>query len=218
MKRDDLELLEGYSLRCLVRAPRTNLGAARPVLCFLHGYEEGAPAAIFNALTCHGPLHRNNPVEWIDRFLIVAPQLPTKGDVWTQFAAAVREIVLAEARRHGCNVGHICVTGFSFGGNGAFDLALEQSDLWSAAWAVDPTRVPQRPLDIPVWVSIGGAARYQQQAFVRKLSLVTPEQGGDRIWADEGVDHVGTARAAYKDSRVYEWLLGRAPRATNTIE
>jgi predicted peptidase len=178
-----------------------------PLLCFLHGYDEGAPVDIIDALTRHGPLREGNPREWIDRFVIVAPQLPVRGDLWRRYAAAVREIVLAEAWRYRCDVTRLYLTGFSFGANGVFDLALEQPDLWSAAWAVDPTRVPPRALEIPVWVSIGQASRHQASAFVRRLGLAEAMQGTDRIWIDEGADHVGTARRAYRNLRAYEWLL-----------
>ncbi len=215
MKRGDLTLVTDYSLPCIVRAPATNLGAARPLLCFLHGYDEGAPTNIVDALTRHGPLREGNPSLLIDQFLIVAPQLPAKGDIWLQYAAAVREIVLAQAQHHGCNSGRCYLTGFSFGGNGAFDLALEQSDLWAAAWAVDPTRVPPRKLDVPVWVSMGQAARHQREALIRTLELMSPQQGGDRIWTDENADHVGTARRSYSDVLIYEWLLSRAPHGAS---
>lgn len=74
------------------------------------------------------------------------------------------------------------------------------------------TRVPGRMLDIPVWVSMGEVARQQGQAMIRGLDLLTPEAGVDRIWTDDGADHVGTAHEAYGDPRIYEWLVSRAPR------
>ncbi|MBW3534585.1 MAG: hypothetical protein KY453_05120, partial [Gemmatimonadetes bacterium] len=35
---------------------------------------------------------------------------------------------------------------------------------------------------------------------------------GDRVWLDEGADHVGSARRAYADGRIYAWLLARRLR------
>jgi hypothetical protein len=32
---------------------------------------------------------------------------------------------------------------------------------------------------------------------------------GERVYLDQGEDHVGTARLAYADDRIYRWLLGR---------
>lgn len=48
--------------------------------------------------------------------------------------------------------------------------------------------------------------------MIRGLDLLTPEAGVDRIWTDDGADHVGTAHEAYGDPRIYEWLVSRAPR------
>lgn len=42
--------------------------------------------------------------------------------------------------------------------------------------------------------------------MIRGLDLLTPEAGVDRIWTDDGADHVGTAHEAYGDPRIYEWL------------
>lgn len=205
--RIELELRELHPLRCIVRVPAVEPVTGLPLLCFLHGYDEGAPTDIIDALTRHGPLREGNPREWLDRFVIVAPQLPVRGDLWRRYAPAVRQIVLAEAWRYRCDITRLYLTGFSFGGNGVFDLALEQRDLWSAAWAVDPTRVPPRALELPVWVSIGQVSRLQARAFVHRLGLTDAPQDSDRVWTDEGADHVGTARRAYRDGRIYEWLL-----------
>jgi hypothetical protein len=206
IQRSDLELVEFYSLRCLVRACRGTAGTAKPLLCFLHGYDEGPPMPIHDALTCHGPLSDTSPPHCIDQFVIVAPQLPTRGDLWWRYAADVRAIVLAEAARHDCDPARFYLSGFSFGGNGVFDLALAQPTLWSAVWAVDPTRVPPQAPEIPVWLSIGEVCRYSRRAFIGRLGLAEPGTH-DRVWEDEGLDHVGTAKRAYSDIRVYEWLL-----------
>jgi hypothetical protein len=32
---------------------------------------------------------------------------------------------------------------------------------------------------------------------------------GDRVYVDRAQDHVGTARLAYADERIYDWLLAR---------
>ena len=50
----------------------------------------------------------------------------------------------------------------------------------------------------------GRLIRTQEQSFVRELALGDPDS---RIWTDDGKDHVGSARAAYGDERIYAWLL-----------
>jgi hypothetical protein len=73
-----------------------------------------------------------------------------------------------------------------------------------ALWAVDPTRVPRTAPEQPLWLSAGEVARAQKQQFMRALAL---GELGSRRWADDGRDHVGSARAAYGDERIYRWLL-----------
>jgi hypothetical protein len=43
-----------------------------------------------DALTRHGPLRRENPVEVLQDFIVIAPQLPVRGDIWRRYADAVR--------------------------------------------------------------------------------------------------------------------------------
>lgn len=178
----------------------------RPVLCFLHGYGEAASNAGEEGLTRHGPLWAGAPASVARRFLIVVPQLPIAGDLWHRHAGEVRRCVKESIERHEGDPRRAYLTGFSFGGNGVFDLALLQPDFWAALWAVDPTRVPPHALPAPLWLSFGGVARSQKGHFLESLRVA------DRF-ADEGDDHVGAARRAYGDERIYSWLLEHSASA-----
>lgn len=213
MSSAGLQLVEDSPLRYLLSVPRTS-GAApqgRPVLCFLHGYDEAAPLEIHRALTRHGPLRPGSAPAALTEFVGVAPQLPAPGDVWRRHAAEVREIVERVQREHGGDPDRTYLTGFSFGGNGVLDLALEQPRFWAALWPVDPTRVPREDPRRPVWLSFGEVARYRKEGFIQALGLrpADPEPRGDRLYLDEGQDHVGSATLAYRDDRIYEWLLSK---------
>ena len=203
MDERDIEVVEAAPLRYLLSIPPAPAEGPRPVLCFLHGYGEAAPMDIRRALTMHGPLRPGDPRT---ELIVVAPQLPRAGDVWHLYADAVRDIVTAVHARHGGDPRRTYLSGFRFGGNGVFDLALAQPDLWAALWAVDPTRVPQRDPVRPVWLSFGEVARRQSPDFVRVLGL---RAEGDRVGVDEGEDHVGSAARAYRDERIYDWLLSK---------
>lgn len=206
-----IQRVESAPLRYLLAEPEAAGEDSRPVLCFLHGYDEAAPMPIERALTLHGPLRPGNPATARSDFVVVAPQLPIAGDLWHRFGDAVREIVHEVQAHHRGDPDRTYLTGFSFGGNGVFDLALLQPDLWAALWAVDPTRPPPRDPEMPAWLSSGEISRRRQAAFVQSLRLApaAAEPAGDRVFEDAGLDHVGTAARAYADTRIYEWLLAR---------
>ena len=64
----------------IVSAPRA--AGSLPLLCFLHGYGEAAPMAIDRALRRHGPLAAGAAPFAVREFIVLAPQLPTAGDLW----------------------------------------------------------------------------------------------------------------------------------------
>lgn len=204
-------VVDGGPLRYLLSVPEDGEEGPRPVLCFLHGYDEAAPMDIHAALTLHGPLRPGNP-SIVHGFIIVAPQLPRAGDHWFRHAEDVWGIVERVRDEHGGDARRTYLTGFSYGGNGVWDLGLLLPGRWAALWPVDPTRVPAEDPGAPVWLSFGNLARRQKQGFIDALRL-HPAGGaaphGTRIWEDEGQDHVGSARLAYGDERIYVWLLSR---------
>jgi hypothetical protein len=207
-----LQTIKKGPLACLLSLPERTGASELPLLCFLHGYDEGSPMPIERALTLHGPLRAGNPERVRRDFIIVAPQLPFCGDAWLHFADAVRDIVTSVQAEHGADPKRSYLTGFSFGGNGVFDLGRAQPDLWAALWAVDPTRAPT-DLPRPLWLSVGVCARRRLPELVRNLAL-EPNTGvdNDRVYVDRGEDHVGSATAAYGSEEPYAWLLHRERR------
>lgn len=213
MKATDLTVVEWRPLRYLQSLPAVHGMPEQksPVLFFLHGYDEAAPLEITRALTRHGPLRTGSSRRGLEGFIIIAPQLPRAGDLWHTQADSVRQIALHVQRDLGGDPQRMYLSGFSFGGNGVFDLALDQPRLWSALWAVDPTRVPAFDPKCPIWLSFGEIARRGKQDFIRALDLKPADSAsqGHRVYADDGKDHVGSAMQAYADDRVYDWLLSQ---------
>ncbi len=210
MKLPDLHLLESASLPYLISVPDKGTPAQGwPLLFFLHGYDEGAPMEIQRALTANGPLKAESSTRAVTEFIVAAPQLPLKGDLWYRFEEEVLEVVREVMTTFPVNRSRAYLTGFSFGGNGVFDLAGQQRGRWAALWAVDPTRVPEEDPGCPVWLSSGAVSRRQESAFIAALQLqtISPGEVPDRVYVDKGFDHVGTATDAYKDDKIYEWLL-----------
>jgi predicted peptidase len=212
MDQAQFRLEQGDALRYLLAVPSAveSVKQPWPVLCFLHGFDEGAPARIEVGLTRHGPLRPGSAAR-VEDFIVIAPQLPVRGDLWRRYAGGVRQIVRDAQKNYGGDLRRTYLTGFSFGGNGVFDLALSQPDFWAALWAVDPTRIPLTDPKRPIWLSFGEAARFNKQGFIRSLGLTPIGSGAeaDRVYLDEGADHVGSATQAYRDERIYSWLLSK---------
>lgn len=197
----------------LPRRPRP--GAA--LLCFLHGRGEAQPMDPVSAATLHGPLHAQSAIDAEGLglpFVVVVPQLPRAGDLWYEQADRVRALVKDIETRYATDPAHRYLTGFSFGGNGVFDLGHCQPGFWSALWAVDPTRLPEADLVAPLWLSLGSSARAAAATAVARLgsTAIDPDAadsppGARRVHLDQGEDHVGSARRAYADPRIYRWLL-----------
>ncbi|KAH7726047.1 hypothetical protein AAVH_06490 [Aphelenchoides avenae] len=209
----DLQHIKNAALPYLLSVPSgTRPDGGFPVLCFLHGYDEAAPCPIQEGVTRHGPLNPKNPARIREEFIVFAPQLPVAGDRWFRFAGQVKEVAKHVQTEHGGDPTRIYLTGFSFGGNGVFDLALEHPDTWAAHWAVDPTRVPTSNIERPLWISIGSAARRLTASFVQQLYVrpLDDELSGSKYYLDQNQDHVGSARMAYKDERIYDWILSKA--------
>jgi predicted peptidase len=194
-----------HPLRYLLSVPEQT--GRLPILCFLPGYGEAAPRDIRRALTLHGPLRSTSTPRARQEFIVVAPQLLIGGDLWNRYADVLRQIVSEVRSEYGGDARRLYLTGFSFGANGVFDLGAAQPDLWTALWAVDPTRAPAKKLKRPVWLSFGEVSRVRREAFVENLDL---KPAGDRVWQDDGLDHVATATAAYADERIYDWLLAKS--------
>lgn len=200
----------------LVSVPR-NLEPGAALLCFLHGHGEAQPMDSVVAMTMHGPLSATSAVDDsgnAQRFVVVAPQLPIAGDHWHEQAARVITLVKEIEARYATDPARRYLTGFSFGGNGVFDLAHRQPDAWAASWAVDPTRIPEPDLVAPLWLSIGSSARRVAASTVARLGSTALDPAADdapsstqRLHLDQQEGHVETAQLAYADPRIYRWLL-----------
>jgi hypothetical protein len=207
-----MQILRTKSLSYLIASPPTPAAGRNglPVLCFLHGLREAAPLEIRKALTLHGPLCHRNTCRPIQSFVVVAPQLPSPRSRWRDHVDDVIDIVGMVQRGVDCDAERASLTGFSYGADGIFEVAGANPGLWRALWAVDPTRVPSRAPMRPTWLSLGEMSRALRCDFERRLGVRSQADGGlgDFVCEDRGLDHVGTATAAYRDEKIYQWLLG----------
>lgn len=59
----------------------------------------------------------------------------------------------------------------------------------------------------PSPLAAGGPAKGFIQALGLKIGAMAAR--GDPLYPDEGADHVGSATPAYRDDRIYDWLLDK---------
>ncbi len=198
------------ALNCLISTPPCEPPrGAWPILVFLHGKGECAPAPLAHALALHGPLRNGSAPEATRDFIVVAPQLPAPGgDVWVSHTADVNSIPAAIASDYGGDRSRAYLTGFSYGGNGVLRIGSSKAGEWAASWAVEPPGGRAKRDGRPLWLSAGPLSPERKDSIEgsedRNGSEDLPKL---RIFDDPGRDHVGTAVSAYEDGAIYRWRL-----------
>lgn len=219
MKAERVTMKRIEQPRALVYVPEQR-GGPLPVLCFLHGAGEaatdaaGKPQPLGKLLANRSPAwHAENGSPFVSRFLVVCPQLERRRRWEPSDASHVDAIVDAAIGHHGGDPARLFLTGFSYGGEGAFRIALA-SPRWGTVWAVDPAiqRVPEPPAkDTRVWIHHGrqqpGAENMAAFAITLALADWASDVHARRILTVLDTDHPATCTAAYAEAHVYDWLL-----------
>ncbi len=204
----------------LVYVPETS--GPHPVLCFLHGAGEAAadrdglnPQSLDAVLAHRSPgWHAENATPFVSQFLVICPQLG-RSRRWEPSDAEWVDSLVAQAISRNCgDASHLVMSGFSLGGEGAFQLASASGHRWQTIWAVDPAlqRMPPQPADdVRVWVHYGfeqpGGANMQAFATALGLASFKGDKSARRVVTALEESHVGTALAAFATAIVYEWLV-----------
>ena len=121
-----------FSLPYLVTRPDGSVGEALPMIVFLHGAgERGDDRSL---LAVHGiPRYFDkNETHMDQRVITLSPQCP-EGEIWSNFPAAIMELILDVATREGADVNRISITGISMGGFGTWSLLAAYPNFFSAA-------------------------------------------------------------------------------------
>jgi predicted peptidase len=151
--------------------------------------------------------------EW--PFVVVSPQLPR--GYWTSYLESVDQLITHLTELLPADGERIYVTGFSLGGNGAWQYALRFPGRFAAAAPVAgvPSATSSKPPDnlcdlkaMPIWVFHSEAdtlvSADQDVAAVNALEAC----GGDvRFTRSTDLDHVETALDAYNNPELYAWFL-----------
>jgi len=205
--------------RFLVYVPQGD--GPHPVLCFLHGAGEGArdkkgsPQLLEKLFEHQSPAwHAENGTPFGSRFLLVCPQLERYRRWEPTDASLIDAVVETAISDYKGDKSRLVLTGFSYGGEGAFQIASESTHRWSTIFAVDPAlqRVPPYPAaDVRVWVHHGRQqpGTHNMDSFAQGLGLQpwTGALGASRVLTNSDTDHGPTCAQAYVQADVCNWML-----------
>ncbi len=169
-----------------------------------------------DALELHGSLaaHARAGSEFLRDCTVICPQLDTTR-WWSEKDAGWIDKIVESL---GLGGARLVLTGFSYGGEGAFQIASSSVLGWSTIWAIDPALqkgLPPLPrANVRVLVQYGreqpGAENIE--AFSKALGLEKWLKGSLNLAARRvGQDlsplgHQATCRAAYEQYDVYGWV------------
>jgi hypothetical protein len=211
-------MVQTIETRSLIYVPDSP--GPHPVLCFLHGAGEAAadresqPQPLTQVLVHQSPgWHAENATPFVSRFLVILPQLGHVRRWEISDAEWVDALASYAINDCGGDAARLALTGFSLGGEGAFQLASASRHRWSTIWAVDPAlqRLPPTPADdVRVWVHYGNdqPGGENMEVFAKALGLIpfSGDRSARRLVTALNEDHVGTCVAAYATAHVYDSL------------
>jgi predicted peptidase len=154
-------------------------------------------------------------------FIALSPQCP-RGSTFSSEGMAARLAVLVEETGSAFRVdrARVSLTGFSMGGNGAWDLAAARPELFSRLAPVGSEGLA-RPADarrlagLPVWIFQGSAdGTFSVDLAERSRALLESVGVDARFTRWEGAGHLESAALSYADADLYEWLAGARKEET----
>ena len=121
-----------FPLPYLVTRPEGSEGEALPMIVFLHGAGERGDDR--SRLDIHGiPRYFGRDENHMgQRVITLSPQCP-EGEIWSNFPAAIMELILEVAEREGADLDRISITGISMGGFGTWSMVSRYPNFFSAA-------------------------------------------------------------------------------------
>jgi len=176
----------------------------RPAILFLHG--SGGREVNFETIARIGPapmLAKQTELP----FILISPQCP-EGEAWS--VPKLNDLIDEVFAKYPIDPGRFYLTGYSMGGMGTWDLALEMPERFAAVVPIcgrgDPRDVA-RLKDTPVWVFHGG--RDPSVPVHRSIAMVDAvrEIGGRvEFTVYPEVGHNSWTRT-YANEDLYKWLL-----------
>lgn len=121
-----------FPLPYLLTRPDDSKKEKLPMIVFLHGAGERGDNR--SLLDIHGiPRYFGRNDQHLNlRAVTLSPQCP-EGEIWSNFPAAIMELILSVAKSENVDMNRISITGISMGGFGTWSMLARYPDFFSAA-------------------------------------------------------------------------------------
>ncbi|MNI33038.1 esterase [compost metagenome] len=177
-----------------------------PFILFLHGiHRRGSDIQLLDGYGLTAMAESTKGFE----FLVAAPQCPSFSN-WPMQRDAVIALVYEVATLHKVDAERIYLTGFSMGGNGAWDLAAHYPDLFAAvvplAGYYDP-ELAHLLKDMPVWTFHGDQDDIVSPKNTEAMVDALQQSGGNVTYTSLPDRKHPIMEDAYGNPALYQWLL-----------
>ena len=185
--------------------------AGWPLIIYLHGTTERGSK--LEKLARRGPLAYRAEGGRFSCF-VAAPQCPAT-TTWHRLEDELRQWLDALLRARPIDPDRISLTGFSLGGSGTLDWAYRCPDRFAALVPVagvgvpDGQRNPCVLASIPMWIMAGRKDKVVPasgaEAFIAQIKAC----GAEPRYTVYDTNHAETAKRAYRNPALYDWMLGQ---------
>src|SRR5687767_1525831 len=187
-------------------------GADLPLIIFLHGTTERG--SNLEKLSRRGPLaHRADGGRF--RCYVAAPQCPAT-TTWTHLIDELDRWLDALLETCPIDPNRITLTGFSLGGSGVLDWAYRSPERFAALVPVAGVDVPNGQHDpcvlasIPMWIIAGRRDKVVSASGAEAFMALMKSCGTEPRYTLYDTNHVETAKRAYRNPELYNWMLSQS--------
>ena len=179
-----------------------------PALLYLHGSgERGLDLGIVRRSPLPARVNARKQAGEEFGFIVIAPQCPP-GEDWS--VAGLVQLLDEVQHKYRIDSDRLCVTGYSMGGYGAWNIAAEHPERFAALAPVcggwDP-KDAEKLKDLPTWAFHGNADPVVPIEESRKMVEALKKLGAPvRFTVFPGVGH-DSWTSAYETDELWEWML-----------